>query len=106
MVRPCVFGDVTLGKRITHGSHLHDVEQLLGPVGGKQNTARLLGTVANANLVIDIAVRNRHVRQHEIGEVEPFQHLADDQCAGVLIRADRLIAESLDGRNVAAIPKR
>src|SRR5262245_29056880 len=55
--------------------------------------------------LVDIAVRNRHVSQHEIGKVKPFQHLADDQGAGFLIGADRFIAERLDGRNVTAIPK-
>ena len=50
------FGDVTLGKRISDGPHLHDIEQLLGPVGGDQDTTRLLCRVTNADLVIDIPV--------------------------------------------------
>ena len=32
------FGDVTLGKRISDGPHLHDIERLLGPVSGEQDT--------------------------------------------------------------------
>jgi hypothetical protein len=99
-------GDVALGKRISDGPHLHDIEQLLGPVGREQDATRPLCRVTNADLVVDVSVRNRHVGQHEIGEVEPFQHLADNQCAGVLIGAHRIIAQRLDGRNVAAIPKR
>ena len=71
-------GDVALGKRITNGPHLHDIEQLLGPVGREQDATHLLCRMTNADLVVDVPVRDRHVGQHEIGEVEPFQHLADN----------------------------
>jgi hypothetical protein len=60
--------------------------------------------MADTNLVIDVAVRDRHVRQDEIGEVKPFQHLADDQSAVVLVGANRLIA--LGDRRVSHVTKR
>ncbi|TCA83703.1 hypothetical protein E0H65_35655 [Rhizobium leguminosarum bv. viciae] len=53
-----------------------------------------------AGPLIDIAVCNRHVRQYEIGEVKPFQLLAYDRSARVLVGANRLLAERFDGRNV------
>lgn len=84
----------------------YDIEQLLGLVSGEQDTIRLLRRVANSDLGVDVCIRNRHVVQYKIGEVNYFQHLADYHCAGVSIGTNRLIAPCLDGRKLAAIPKR
>ena len=98
--------DGPLLERIADRAHLRDVEELLRPVGGEQDAALVLRCVADADLVIDVAVRDRHVGEHEIGEIEPLDHLGDDERAGVLIRAHRLVAERLNGRSERAVPER
>ena len=85
---------------------MRDVEELFRPVCRERDASRFLCCVADANLVIDIAVRDRHVGQHEVSEIESRDHLGNDQRARVLIRAHRVMAERLDGRRKHFVPKR
>jgi hypothetical protein len=62
--------------------------------------------VPDADLVIDIAVRDRHVGEDEIGEVEPFEHFLDDERAWVLIGPHSLIAERLYRGDIGVVPQR
>ena len=55
--------------------HLRDVEQALRPVGRQKDAAVLLRRLPDADLVIDVAVRDRHVGEHEIGEIDALDHL-------------------------------
>ena len=87
-----------LFQGIPDGPHLREVEELLRPVGREQHASRSLCGVPDADLVIDVAVRDRHVGEHEVGEIDPLDHLRDDQRARVLIRTDGIVAERLDGR--------
>ena len=57
-----------------------------------------------SDLIVDVAVGDGHVRQHEIGEIKPLDHLGDDERAGVLIGAHRLVAERQNGRGESAVP--
>ena len=99
-------GHLALGQRVAHRAHLRQVEQLLRPIGREQHAAGALRGVANADFVVDVAVGDRHVGKHQVGEVEALEHLRDDHRAGVLIGAHRLVAERGDDRHVGAVPKR
>jgi hypothetical protein len=71
---------------------LREVEHGLRPVGGDQHAAHPLGGVAHADLVVDVRVRQRDVRDDEIREREALDHLRDDQRADVAVGAHGLVA--------------
>jgi hypothetical protein len=61
--------------------------------------------VTNADLVVDVGVRNRQVGHHEIRDGEPFQHLLDDQAVHILVGADRIETQNPESRNVGFFPE-
>jgi hypothetical protein len=62
--------------------------------------------VPDADLVVDVAVRDGEVGHDEVGEVEPLEHLLDDERPDVLVRADRLVAQLPDHRLERLGPQR
>ena len=97
--------DLALGQRIAQLADLVEVEQLARPVGADQHAARPLGGVPHADLVVDVAVGDRQVRDHQIGEVEALDHVPDDHRAEVLIGPDGLVAQLLDRRQQRLFPQ-
>ena len=46
-----------------------ELRELLGPVGGEQDTVIGFRGMADADFVVDVAVRNGQVRKHQVGKI-------------------------------------
>src|ERR1700730_16741489 len=61
--------------------------------------------MADAHLVVNIAVRNGDVGQDEVRDRETFDHFANDEGAYILVCADGLVAGFVDGRTESGFPE-
>jgi hypothetical protein len=61
--------------------------------------------MADAHFVVDIATGNVNVGEHQIGDRKAFNHLVNDQCADILVGADRFVASLLYGGTKRSFPE-
>ena len=92
--------DRAVGQRVAELGHLVEIEDRLGPRRRREHAPEFLGRVADADLVVDVGVGQRHVGDDQVGHREALQHLGDDQGTDVLVGPDRLVAEGLQHRPV------
>jgi hypothetical protein len=85
--------------------HFVEREERLRPGGSSHNAALPLGGMADAHLVVDIAVGNGDVGQDEVRDRETFDHFVNDEVAYILVCPDGLVAGFVDSRTESGFPE-